>query len=113
VNLSDEDKQQILSGMQELPPYPEVDESLSRLREAGFRHVEHVRCVYEFLGLLESDFGIDLFSLDGATRFTKPGRSLWVAVPARCILLLGLGFLYGCLGNASGTSSSRLHPGWG
>ncbi len=37
VNLSDEDKQQILSGMQELPPHPEVDESLSRLREAGIR----------------------------------------------------------------------------
>ena len=37
VNLSDEDKQQILSGMQELPPHPEVHESLSRLREAGIR----------------------------------------------------------------------------
>ena len=37
VNLSDEDKQQILNGMQELPPHPEVDESLSRLREAGIR----------------------------------------------------------------------------
>ena len=37
VDLSDEDKQQILSGMQELPPHPEVDESLSRLREAGIR----------------------------------------------------------------------------
>ena len=37
VNLSDEDKQQILSSMQELPPHPEVDESLSRLREAGIR----------------------------------------------------------------------------
>ncbi len=37
VNLSDEDKQQILSGMQELPPHPKVDESLSRLREAGIR----------------------------------------------------------------------------
>lgn len=37
VNLSDEDKQQILRGMQELPPYPEVDDSLTRLREAGLR----------------------------------------------------------------------------
>lgn len=37
VNLSDEDKQQVLGGMQELPPYPEVDESLTRLREAGLR----------------------------------------------------------------------------
>src|SRR5919199_6841554 len=37
VKLSGEDKQQILSGMQELPPHPEVDESLSRLRDAGIR----------------------------------------------------------------------------
>jgi 2-haloacid dehalogenase len=37
ANLSDEDKQQILSGMQELPPHPEVVENLSRLRGAGIR----------------------------------------------------------------------------
>jgi 2-haloacid dehalogenase len=37
VDLSDEDKQQILSGMQELPPHPEVEESLGRLRESGIR----------------------------------------------------------------------------
>ncbi len=37
VNLSDEDKQQILSGMQELPPHPEVEENLGRLRDAGIR----------------------------------------------------------------------------
>ena len=37
VNLSDEDKQQILGGMQELPPHPEVEENLSRLRDAGIR----------------------------------------------------------------------------
>jgi 2-haloacid dehalogenase len=37
MNLSDEDKQQILSGMQELPPHPEVEENLSRLHEAGIR----------------------------------------------------------------------------
>ena len=35
VDLSDEDKQQILGGMQELPPHPEVEENLSRLRDAG------------------------------------------------------------------------------
>ena len=35
VDLSDEDKQQILGGMQELPPHPEVAESLSRMRDAG------------------------------------------------------------------------------
>ena len=37
VDLSDEDKQQILGGMQELPPHPEVEENLGRLREAGIR----------------------------------------------------------------------------
>ena len=35
VKLSDEDKEQILSGMQELPPHPEVEENLARLRDAG------------------------------------------------------------------------------
>jgi 2-haloacid dehalogenase len=37
VDLSDEDKGQILSGMQELPPHPEVKESLGRLRDEGIR----------------------------------------------------------------------------
>jgi len=37
MNLSDEDKQQILSDMQELPPHPEVEENISRLHEAGIR----------------------------------------------------------------------------
>jgi 2-haloacid dehalogenase len=37
VDLSEEDKQEILGGMRELPPHPEVEESLERLREAGLR----------------------------------------------------------------------------
>ncbi len=37
ADLSDEDKQQILSGMQELPPHPEIKENLGRLRDAGIR----------------------------------------------------------------------------
>jgi 2-haloacid dehalogenase len=37
VELSDEDKGQILSGIQELPPHPEVKENLGRLRDAGIR----------------------------------------------------------------------------
>ncbi len=37
VDLSDEDKQRILGGMRELPPHPEVAESLDRLRDAGLR----------------------------------------------------------------------------
>ncbi len=37
VYLLDEDKQQILGGMQELPPHPEVEESLGQLRDAGIR----------------------------------------------------------------------------
>jgi 2-haloacid dehalogenase len=35
VTLSDEDREQILGGMRQLPPHPEVAESLSRLRDAG------------------------------------------------------------------------------
>jgi 2-haloacid dehalogenase len=37
VEISDEDRQRILGGMRELPPHPEVAESLERLREAGLR----------------------------------------------------------------------------
>ena len=37
VDLSDEDGQRILGGMRELPPHPEVAESLQRLRDAGLR----------------------------------------------------------------------------
>jgi 2-haloacid dehalogenase len=37
VDLSDEDEQRILGGMRELPPHPEVAESLDRLRDAGLR----------------------------------------------------------------------------
>jgi 2-haloacid dehalogenase len=37
VNLSDEDEQQILGGMQELPPHPDVAENISSLRDAGIR----------------------------------------------------------------------------
>lgn len=39
VDLSDEDKQQIVSGLRTLPPHPEVKENLSRLRDAGIRLV--------------------------------------------------------------------------
>ncbi len=37
VTLSNEDRHLIVGGMRELPPHPEVAESLSRLREAGVR----------------------------------------------------------------------------
>jgi 2-haloacid dehalogenase len=37
VDLPEEDKQEILGGMRELPPHPEVAMSLERLREAGLR----------------------------------------------------------------------------
>jgi 2-haloacid dehalogenase len=37
ADLSEEDKQRILGGMRELPPHPEVAESLQRLRDAGLR----------------------------------------------------------------------------
>ena len=37
VEVSDEDKQSIVGGLRELPPHPEVADSLDRLREEGFR----------------------------------------------------------------------------
>jgi 2-haloacid dehalogenase len=37
VEVSDEDRQEILGGLRDLPPHPEVPESLDRLHEAGFR----------------------------------------------------------------------------
>jgi 2-haloacid dehalogenase len=37
VDLSEEDKRGIVNGMSELPPHPEVAESLGRLRDAGLR----------------------------------------------------------------------------
>lgn len=37
VELSDDDRQRILGGMRELPPHPEVADSLGRLRDAGLR----------------------------------------------------------------------------
>ena len=37
AEVSEDDKQEILSGLRNLPPHPEVPESLDRLLEAGFR----------------------------------------------------------------------------
>src|SRR5215210_3344406 len=37
VEVSEEDRQEILAGLRILPPHPEVPESLDRLRDAGFR----------------------------------------------------------------------------
>ena len=37
MGLSDEDRRDILGGMRELPPHPEVPEALDRLRDAGIR----------------------------------------------------------------------------
>jgi 2-haloacid dehalogenase len=37
VKCSDEDRREILAGLRNLPPHPEVPASLDRLREAGFR----------------------------------------------------------------------------
>ena len=37
VEVSDEDRQEILAGLRSLPPHPEVPDSLDRLRDAGFR----------------------------------------------------------------------------
>jgi 2-haloacid dehalogenase len=37
VEISDDDRREILGGLRELPPHSEVPESLDRLRDAGFR----------------------------------------------------------------------------
>jgi 2-haloacid dehalogenase len=37
VEISEEDRREILGGLRDLPPHPEVPESLDLLREAGFR----------------------------------------------------------------------------
>ncbi|MGI8650788.1 MAG: haloacid dehalogenase type II [Rubrobacter sp.] len=37
IEVSDEEVGEVLGGMKELPPHPEVEEGLSRLRDAGFR----------------------------------------------------------------------------
>jgi 2-haloacid dehalogenase len=37
VEVSEDDRQEILGGLRDLPPHPEVPDSLDRLREAGFR----------------------------------------------------------------------------
>ena len=37
VEISEEDRREILGGLRDLPPHPEVPDSLDRLREAGFR----------------------------------------------------------------------------
>ncbi len=37
VEISDENRGEVLDGMRQLPPHPEVEESLARLRGSGFR----------------------------------------------------------------------------
>jgi 2-haloacid dehalogenase len=37
VEVSEEDRREILGGLRSLPPHPEVPESLDRLRDTGFR----------------------------------------------------------------------------
>ena len=37
VEVSEDDRREILGGLRELPPHPEVPESLDSLRDAGFR----------------------------------------------------------------------------
>jgi 2-haloacid dehalogenase len=37
VEISDDERREILAGLRELPPHPEVPDSLGRLRDAGFR----------------------------------------------------------------------------
>lgn len=60
--ISDEDRQRILGGMRELPPHPDVQEALERLRDAGFRLATLTNNTQEVVDAqLENAGLIDLF----------------------------------------------------
>lgn len=76
VELSEEDKQNILNGMRELPPHPEVPESLDRLRDEGFRLVALTNSTQEVAEAQLAHAGLtdkfeSVFSADTAKRL-KP-----------------------------------------
>lgn len=76
VSLTDEDREEILKTIKELPPHREVAESLERLRAEGFRLFtltnsppETLRAQMENSGLI--DYFEDIFSIDETRRY-KP-----------------------------------------
>ncbi|CAA9452273.1 MAG: Cryptic haloacid dehalogenase 1 [uncultured Rubrobacteraceae bacterium] len=58
MELSDEDKQDILGGMRGLPPHPEAAEALDRLRDAGVRLAALTNSTEEVANAQLSDAGL-------------------------------------------------------
>jgi 2-haloacid dehalogenase len=85
--LSGEDSERIVGGMQRLPPHPEVPGAIARLRDAGYRQVtitnsplEVARAQLEFAGL--DGLVDDVLSADEVGQL-KPGPRPYALVAER------------------------------
>ena len=91
--LSGEDAERIVGGMQRLPPHPEVSGAIARLRDAGFRQVtitnsplEVARAQLEFAGL--DGLVDDVLSADEVSQL-KPGPRPYALVAERSDVPIG------------------------
>jgi 2-haloacid dehalogenase len=76
VEVSEDDRQEILGGLRDLPPHPEVPDSLDRLRNAGFRLATLTNSTHEVAGAQIENAGLadrfeQILSADTAKRL-KP-----------------------------------------
>ena len=76
VEVSEDDRQEILGGLRDLPPHPEVPDSLDRLRNAGFRLATLTNSTQEVAGAQIENAGLadrfeQILSADTAKRL-KP-----------------------------------------
>lgn len=92
-DLSDEGAERIVGGMQRLPPHPEVQGAIARLRDAGLRQVtitnsplEVARAQLEFAGL--DGLVDDVLSADEVSQL-KPGPRPYSLVADRSGLPIG------------------------
>lgn len=81
VTLSDDARQQVLSALQSLPPYPEVPESLEMLQHAGFRLATLTNSPPQILEAQMQHAGLRpyferLLSVDAVRQF-KPARAAY------------------------------------
>jgi 2-haloacid dehalogenase len=58
VEVSEDDRQEILGGLRDLPPHPEVPDSLDRLRNAGFRLATLTNSTLEVAGAQIENAGL-------------------------------------------------------
>jgi 2-haloacid dehalogenase len=91
--LSGEDSERIVGGMQRLPPHPEVPGAIARLRDAGYRQVtitnsplEVARAQLEFAGL--AGLVDDVLSADEVEQL-KPGPRPYALVAERSGVSVG------------------------